>query len=125
MRLSKAQHRVYENAVQTIKIAKKYGTYSNAYDNEKAGEQSNYTVGCYCNFDWDTQEKVLSHGEEGIRKWNENESYFNQIRDEQTLILFAKTETILALEKAGLIKIVESAQYKGGCETVKVLAKID
>lgn len=41
--------------------------------------------------------------------------------NEQIIIVFAKTESINALERAGLIKVIKAAQFKGDAETIKIL----
>ena len=46
---------------------------------------------------------------------------FELAKFENTLIVFAKSETVQALERVGFIKIITPAKYKGGAELIKLL----
>lgn len=117
MRLSETQQKVYENAKHTLEIVKKYDTYEEFFDNSKS-EQNTFTTACHCNFRYNSSEKYKAIDPE---QWENMKKGFYEAKNNNIIIVFAKTETVKALENAGLIQIVEPAKYKGSAETIKVL----
>ena len=50
------------------------------------------------------------------------EKTYNDAVNEHIIIVYAKTESVEALQRAGLIEIIEEAKYNGGYEKVKIIA---
>jgi hypothetical protein len=53
--------------------------------------------------------------------WERLTNAFNEIKFNNTLLVYAKTETVKAIERAGLIQIVIEANDNFGYELIKVL----
>ena len=117
MKLSKAQQTVMEHLNKTLAVVDKYETFEEFFDNSKC-EQNTFTTGCHCNCLYNTSEKYES---KDPIKFNEMRKDFYKAKNDRILIAIAKTETINVLERNGLIKVIEPAEYNGGAEIVKVL----
>ena len=115
MKLSKAQQKVLDKVLETLEVCKKYATYQEFFDNSK-GEQNHFTTAFHRGISFEEYAKRFPE------LCADMEQSFYKAKNENTLIVFAKTETIKAMAKAGVFEIVEEAQFKGGAETVKVLA---
>jgi hypothetical protein len=118
-KLSKAQQQVLDDLINTIKVLRKYETYEDFYDNSYWGEQDTFTCGESCNSMYRTSTLAKING--GIEQWEKKRQDFENCRNNGISIVFAKTETLKALEKNGFIKIIRTAEFKGGCEIVQVL----
>lgn len=117
MKLSKTQQNVLEQLRKTIEVVSKYATHEDFFDNSK-NEQSTFTTALHCNGAYNSSEKYKEKDAAEFARMAEN---FYRAKNEHITIVFAKTETINALEKAGYVKVIKHATYRGGAETVKVL----
>lgn len=117
MKLSITQKKLYDKLVSTVKVLEKYQSYEDFFDNSK-DEQNTFTTAYHCNSYYNSSERYQQNDPQ---VWEEKKQSFYKARDEHILIVFAKTETLKALEKVGLIEIIEHAKHKGGCETVKII----
>lgn len=87
----------------------------NARSFETAEEYFNATNNNNCL--WNTAEKVKA---QDMKAWENEEKWWKRYCEGICLVQ-EKTETVDKLESLGLIKIIERAKYKGGCELVKLL----
>lgn len=117
MKLSKTQQRVYDELTSALAVIKKYATHEEFFINSK-GEQNKLTTAFHCNCYFNSPEKYQNEDPDG---WKRLQSNYYRAKNENILTIYAKTETVKALEKAGLIEIIEEAKYKGCSELVKVL----
>jgi hypothetical protein len=118
-KLSKAQQQVLDDLNNTINVLRNYKNFEDFYDNSPFGEQDTFTCGASCNSRFRTSELAKING--GVEKWEKDRKDFENCKNNGILIVFAKTETIKALEKKGAIKIIKEAEFKGSCEIVQVL----
>lgn len=118
MKISKTQSEILERAKKTIEILRQYKNFEDFFTNCPWGAQSTYSVMTSYNCAWRNVEKWKT---ERAEEWARMESDYNAAVNEQIIIVMAKTESVLALERAGLIKIIEAAQFKGDAETIKIL----
>ena len=117
MKLSKTQKNIMDKLNKTLSVIDKYETFEDFFDNSKC-EQNTFTTALHCNAKYNSSEKYAAQDPEKFNKMRED---FYKAKNERTLIVFAKTETINALAKNGLLEVVEAAKYNGGAEIVKVL----
>lgn len=117
MKLSKTQKNIMDKLNKTLSVLDKYETFEEFFDNSKC-EQNTFTTAFNCNYKYNSSEKYAAQDPE---RFNEMRKDFYRAKNEQTLIVFAKTESINALERNGFLKIIEAAEYNGGAEIVKVL----
>lgn len=117
MKLSNTQRKIYEEVTATLAILKKYSTFEEFFDNSKY-EQSTFTTAYNCNNKCNSSEKYQTFDAEN---WERMKKKFYTARDENIIMVLAKTETVNALVKAGLIEIVKPAPYRGCAETIKVI----
>ena len=116
MQATKTQKRCYEELVNSIKVLKKYKSFEEFF--EKSIREQNYLTTAFdCNLFYNSVEKYKSRDLEG---WQRMEKLFKKATEENIIKVFAKTETIEALERLGMIEIIERANIKGGRELVKV-----
>ena len=116
-KLSKTQQELMNKLTNVIKVIRKYDNYEDFFDNSKY-EQSTFKTAIHCNACYNNSEKYKSRD---LEDWEENRKAYELCKTDAILITFAKTETLKALEKYGLIKIIKEAEYNGGAEIVKVL----
>ncbi len=117
MKLSNAQKKLYDRLTSTLAVFDKYATHEEFFDNSK-GEQNTLTTAWHCNSLYDSSEKFQQREPEVWEKMRQN---FYKAKNERIIIARAKTETMNALVRAGLIEIIEPAKYNGGPETVRVI----
>lgn len=113
-KLSKTQSELLNNLISTIEVCKKYTNYEDMFLNSK-NEQNHLPTKDRCNCYYQTKESFSAE------TWACYEEAFNDIKYKNTLIVYAKTETLKALENHGDIIIIEHAKYKGDAELVKVI----
>ena len=118
MKISKTQAGILEKSKNVIKILREYKNFADFFDNCPYGRQNTYTTAASCNGAYDSSEKYKAKDPE---RWAEMEKQYNEVINEQIIIVFAKTESLAALERAGLIKVVKAAIVKGGAEKIKIL----
>lgn len=118
MKITKTQAQILEEAKHTIAVLREYKDFSDFFDNCEWGRQMTFSVAKSCNNAWNSAEKWKM---KNPKEWARMENDYYDAVNEQIIIVFAKTESINALEKAGLIKIIEAAQYRGGAEKIKIL----
>lgn len=118
MKISKTQAEILEKAKKTIAILREYKDYTDFFNNCEANKQNTFTTASRCNGAWNNSEiwKTKSPNE-----WARMEKAYYAAVNEQIIIVFAKTESINALERTGLIKVIKAAQFKGDAETIKIL----
>lgn len=116
-KLSKAQQSIVNKYKQIFEVIDRYETYEDFFDNSK-GEQNYFTTAYRCNAFFNTSDK---YKERALKEWKEYEASFFKAKNERIIGVYAKTETVKALEKAGYIRIVKEAQWKGDFETVQFL----
>ena len=116
-KLSPTQIRTLDRLTHTLEVIRKYNDFADFFDNS-INEQSQFPTASRCNIYFNSSEKYKN---QAPNEWDELCKAFEKAKNDSILIVYAKTETIKALEKAGKIQIVEAAQYKGDAETVKVL----
>lgn len=120
MKLSQTQQKVLEKLQNTCRVCKKYETFEDFFDNSKY-EQITFTTASYCNDAYNSSKK---YKEKDSVRFEEMRKDFEACKNENILITFARTDTILKLQKLGYIKIIRSASYEGGAELVKVIADL-
>lgn len=118
MKISKTQSEILERAKKTIEVLRKYKDFEDFFTNCPWGEQTTFPVITSFNCAWRNVEKWKT---ERAGEWASMESDYNAAINEQKIIVYAKTESVKALERAGLIEIVEEAEFNGGFETIKIL----
>ena len=118
MKISKTQAKILENSKRIIKILQEYKNFADFFDNCPPCRQNVYTTAGFCNGAYNSSEKYKA---KDPKQWAEMEKEYNDVINEQIIIVFAKTESLAALERVGLIKVVETAVVKGGAEKIKIL----
>lgn len=118
MKISKTQAGILEEAKRTIAILREYKDYTDFFDNCDRNRQGTFTTASCCNGAWNSSEIWKT---KDPNKWARMEKAYYDAVNEQIIIVFAKTESINALERAGLIKVVKAAKFKGDAETIKIL----
>ena len=117
MKITKTQEKILTDAKKTIDVLKKYKNHTDFFNNSR-NEQTTFTTAYYCNRAYNTAEKYQINNPE---QWAKMEKNFNDAVNEQIIFVFAKTESVEALQRAGLIQIIEPAKFKGDAETIKIL----
>lgn len=118
MKISKTQLTILENAKQTIAVLREYKDFTDFFDNCERNRQGTFRTAAYCNGAWNSSEIWKT---KDPTEWARMEKAYCDAVNEQIIIVFAKTESINALERAGLIKVVKAAKFKGDAETIKIL----
>lgn len=116
-KLSVTQQKLYNKVKSTIAVIEKYETHEDFFNNSKY-EQNTFTTAEHCNSYYNSSEK---YKKEDPKAWERMEEDFYKAKNEHITIVFAKTETVLALEKAGLIEIIKKADYENDAEVIKLL----
>lgn len=117
MKISKTQAEILEKAKNTIEILRKYKNFTDFFDNSR-NEQITFSTAASYNCAWNSSELWRA---KDPKRWAEMEKDYIDAVNEQIIIVAAKTESVHALERAGLIKILEEAKCNGGYETIKIL----
>lgn len=117
MKLSKTQQKLIDEAKRDIAVMSKYKDFADFFEHSKF-EQNYMTTAAHCNGAYNSVEKYM---QKDIDRWRRMEASYKKAVEEHIIIVFAKTETIDALERAGAIKIIKRADYKGAAETIKIL----
>lgn len=124
MKLSKTQIELLERISKDLSAIKKYKDYGDFFDNCKINEQITFPAGYACNSRYNTKEKYLSNGDKAAAQFARYEASWNLAKEQNIIIVFAKTETVAALERAGYIKVIKHAEYKGGAETIQLIKEV-
>lgn len=117
MKITKTQAKILAEAKQTIAVLSKYKNHADFFDNSK-GEQGTFTTAWGCNGACNSAAKYRANFPEA---WARMEKAYNDAVNEHIIIVFAKTESVEALQRAGLIEIIEAAKHSGGAEKIKIL----
>lgn len=120
-KVTQTQKNIMLNIQKTIDVINKYETFEQFFDNSK-NEQNTLTTGYYCNGAYDTSEKYKNKNNIEFEQMKKS---YELAKQENIIIVFAKTETLNKLEQLGYIKIVIPAEYKNGAETIKLLNKME
>jgi hypothetical protein len=120
-KVTQTQKNIMLNIQKTIDVINKYETFEQFFDNSK-NEQNTLTTGYYCNGEYDTSEKYKNKNNIEFEQMKKS---YELAKQENIIIVFAKTETLNKLEQLGYIKIVIPAKYKNGAETIKLLNKME
>ena len=118
MKLTKTQEKIITELKKTIAVLSKYNNFSDFFNNSK-GEQHIFTTAQHCNGAYNSTEKYQA---KAPSEWAKMEKTYNDAVNEHIIIVYAKTESVEALQRAGLIEIIEEAKYNGGYEKVKIIA---
>lgn len=118
MKISKTQSAILEKVKRTIEVLSKYKNFTDFFDNSPRNEQSTFPVAATCNGAWNSSEIWRT---KDLEQWAKLESDYLAAVNEHIIIVYAKTESVKALERAGLIEIIKEAKHNGGFETIKVL----
>lgn len=117
MKLSKTQQNLMNELNNVLAVVDKYETHEEFFDNSK-DEQRTLTTAFNLNDDWNSSEKFKAKDLEGFNEMSER---FYNAKNKRILIVYAKTETVKALERNGLVEVVRPPYCKGAPELVKVL----
>jgi len=116
-KLTEAQQKVMERLSKTIEAISRYETFEELFVNSK-GEQDYLETAASCDTGCETPEKYRMKDPEN---WAKLERAFIEVRDEKTMFVYAKTETLQTLEKLGYIKVLKAATHVRDFDKVKVL----
>lgn len=120
MKLSKTQKNIMDKLNNVLSVIDKYDTFEEFFDNS-INEQNTFRTAYDCNSAYNSSEKYKTKDPLKFERIKEN---FYKAKNERILMVFAKTETINALVKYGLLEIVKEADYNGGAETVRILKEV-
>lgn len=118
MKISKTQEQILQTAKKEIAYLREFANFEDFFVNGEIGKGNTFSCAAHFNCAWRSPEKWRTENPDG---WARMEKAYNDAVNEQIIIVFAKTESIKALERAGLARIIEEAGYKGGAETIKIL----
>lgn len=118
MKISKTQTRILEDSKRIINVLREYKDFTDFFNNCPASKQCMLTTAAFCSGLYNSSEKYKAIFPE---RWREMEKAYNEAIYEQIVLVFAKTESITALARAGLIKIIEAAKVKGDADRIKIL----
>lgn len=102
-KLSPTQAKLLEKLTRDLATIKKYSDYEDFFNNS-AYEQNILTTAAHCNSLYNTKEKIMSRE---FKCWEDGKLNYSDAVNENALIVYAKTETINALERAGCIQIIK------------------
>lgn len=117
MKLSKAQQWVLDVAKHEIAVMSKYKNFADFFDNSVC-EQNYLRTAAHCNGAWNSSQKWIQND---IVEWKRMEQVYNAAVNEHIIEVFAKNETIDALERAGAIVVIKRARASWDTDTIKIL----
>ena len=117
MKISKTQEQILQEAKSAIAYLREFSGYEDFFVNGAVGRQN--VVPCAVSFNcaWRSPERWRT---ERPDEWARMEKAFTDAVNEQIVQICAKTESVKALERAGLVRIIKKAGI-GGAETVQIL----